>query len=151
MTRIGVLADSHRALTKLRAALGDLADCDLIVHLGDHEADMENMGVEAGRLLTVPGNCDLFSMNPGSRVFERDGVKVFMTHGNAYGVKYTLLRLALKAKELNAGLALFGHSHSRAADRDGEVLCLNPGALKDGSYAVVTLDKGEITYEFRSL
>ena len=151
MTRLGVMADSHRCKRNIRQALKAMQNCDYIIHLGDHDTDMEGMGVPENRLYTVPGNCDPLSFAPGLRICEWDGVRLIMTHGDAYGVKYGLIRLALKAREAGARLALYGHSHLQRADDDGEVLCLNPGALKSGCFAVVTLDGGHVTYEMKTL
>ncbi len=151
MTKIGILADSHRSKAGLREALSRMEDCQLIVHLGDHDSDMDDFRLPESRLLSVPGNCDPLSFQPASRIFEREGVRVFMTHGDAYGVKFSLMRLRLKAQEVGAALALYGHSHRQQADADGGVILLNPGALKAGDYAVVTLDKGSIRWEFKNL
>ncbi len=151
MTRLGVMADSHRARRNIQKALEQMEDCPLILHLGDHDSDMDAFDLSPGRLISVPGNCDPLSFEPQLQLFERDGVRVMMTHGHAYGVKYGLTRLALKAREKGACLALFGHSHAQTAEDDGEVLCLNPGALCNGCYAIVTLDAGKITYELKKL
>ena len=151
MTRLGVMADSHRSRKNIREALSLMGNCDYIIHLGDHDTDMDGMGVSESRLYTVPGNCDPLSFSPGLRICEWDGVRLIMTHGDAYGVKYGLTRLSLKAREAGARLALYGHSHQQRADDDGQVLCLNPGALKIGCFAVVTLDSGRVTYEMKTL
>ena len=143
MTRLGVMADSHRARRNIQKALEQMEDCRLILHLGDHDSDMDAFDLRPGRLISVPGNCDPLSFEPQLQLFERDG--------RAYGVKYGLTRLALKAREKGARLALFGHSHAQTAEDDGEVLCLNPGALYNGCYAIVTLDAGKITYELKKL
>lgn len=128
-----------------------MEDCALIVHLGDHDSDMDEFHLPENRLLSVPGNCDPLSFAPGTRIFERDGVRVLMTHGDAYGVKYSLMRLSLKAREAGAKLALYGHSHRQSADEDGGMILLNPGALKQGDYALVTLDAGKISWQFKNL
>ena len=151
MTRIGVMADSHRNSANIRRALKRMEDCALILHLGDHDTDMDDFRLREDRLLSVPGNCDPLSFAPGLRIFERDGVRVLMTHGDAYGVKHSLMRLSLKAREAGAALALYGHSHRQEIDRDGEITLLNPGALKNGDYAVVELDKGCVRCELHNL
>ena len=99
MTKIGVIADSHRRYDKLREALSRMEDCAYIVHLGDHDSDIAKFEIPENRLYTVPGNCDPLSFSPMSRIFELEGVRVFMTHGHAYGVKMGRTRLALKARE----------------------------------------------------
>ena len=147
MVKLAVFADSHRAWAKLRVALEQTRDCALVLHLGDHDTDMDDFRLNENRLLSVPGNCDPFSFAPPVRIFEREGVRVLMTHGDAYGVKYSLTRLSLKAREAGATLALYGHSHVQRADEDNGVILLNPGALKNGFYAVVTLDEGKIQWQ----
>ena len=151
MVKLGVIADSHRSKRNIKAALGKMADCALILHLGDHDTDMEDFRLPESRLLSVPGNCDPMSFAPGTRIFEKEGVRVLMTHGDAYGVKYTLTRLALKAREAGAKLALYGHSHVQALDSDGDLTLMNPGALKNGDYAIVTLDGGRVSCELKNL
>lgn len=151
MTKLGVIADSHRNIGNLRAALSCMADCALILHLGDHDSDMDAFHLPESRLMSVPGNCDPLSFAPGVRIFERDGVRVLMTHGDAYGVKHSLMRLSLKARECGAALALYGHSHAQRADGDDGVILLNPGALMRGDYALVTLDGGKISWQLKNL
>ena len=151
MTKLGVLADSHRSRANIRAALEIMEDCALILHLGDHDTDMDPFCLAENRLYSVPGNCDPLSFAPGIRIFERDGVRVLMTHGDAYGVKYSLTRLFLKAKEAGANLVLYGHSHRQAVDEQEGIILLNPGALKAGDYAVVTLDRGKIGWQLKNL
>ena len=151
MVKLGIIADSHRSMRNIREALGKMEDCALILHLGDHDTDMDDFRLPENRLLSVPGNCDPLSFAPHNRIFEKEGVRVFMTHGDAYGVKYTLTRLSFKAREAGAKLALYGHSHVQALDEDGGIVFLNPGALKNGDYAVVTLHEGKITCELKNL
>ncbi len=151
MTKLCVISDSHRNYRMIDRALKLTQDCALVIHLGDHDTDMDDFRLPESRLLSVPGNCDPMSFAPGLRIFERDGVGVLMTHGDAYGVKYSLVRIALKAKEAGAQLALFGHSHRQELEEYDGVTLLNPGALKQGQYAVVTLDGGNIRCELREL
>ncbi|MBR4235059.1 MAG: metallophosphoesterase [Clostridia bacterium] len=151
MTKIGVIADSHRRYEKLREALLHMEDCAYIVHLGDHDSDVARFDIPENRLYTVPGNCDPLSFSPVSRITELDGVRIFMTHGHAYGVKQGLTRLALRAREAGARVVLYGHTHVPSALDDGRVLCLNPGALQNGKYALVFLDCGTVRYELKEL
>ena len=59
--------------------------------------------------------------------------------------------LFLKAKEAGANLVLYGHSHRQAVDEQEGIILLNPGALKAGDYAVVTLDRGKIGWQLKNL
>lgn len=51
-----------------------------------------------------------------------------MTHGHNYGVKSGFSRLLFKASSLDAGVAVFGHTHEPYIDRRDGVLLLNPGS-----------------------
>ena len=41
-------------------------------------------------------------------------------------------------------VALFGHTHQPFAGYVGGVMMINPGALKDGRYAELHIDKGRV-------
>jgi len=143
--KLGVLADSHRSKTNLRLALEKMQDCDYIIHCGDHDSDMEDSGVPSSKLIVVSGNCDHCSFNPSDRIIEKEGVKLLITHGDGYGVKFSLMRLFLKAQEIGAKLVLYGHTHAQKLDEKDGITLLNPGALKNGAYAIVTIDDGIIS------
>ena len=151
MTEIGVITDSHRAWRNIDAVLPLFENCRYILHLGDHESDMDDFSEVNDRLIKVPGNCDFFSMMPGKRILEAEGVKIFICHGDAYGVKMTLRRLAEKAAKEECALALYGHTHiARDCEVNG-VRLINPGALKDGRYAIVTIDDTKISAQLMDL
>ena len=112
MTKIGVISDSHGALANVRAASEALKECSYILHLGDHERDADEIGEKNGvHVITLAGNCDLFSQAPTESVFEVEGVRVLGVHGHREGVKNGLLHLSLKAEQAGARLVLFGHTH----------------------------------------
>ncbi|MEG0145820.1 MAG: metallophosphoesterase family protein, partial [Clostridia bacterium] len=68
-----------------------------------------------------------------------------LTHGNTYRVKQGLLMLAYGAREVGADIVLYGHTHIPSVDRDGPLLLINPGALMDGRYAILTFsDNGPV-------
>ena len=48
-------------------------------------------------------------------------------------------------EEAGAQVALFGHTHEPCACYVGKVLMVNPGALKDGRYAVLRIENGQTT------
>ena len=57
-----------------------------------------------------------------------------------------------KAHSVNAGLALYGHTHvaRQTKDHSTGVTALNPGALCDGKYCVVDFSKGSFIIEQKS-
>jgi len=78
-------------------------------------------------------------------VLDFDGVKLLALHGHVFpSIRYDLSRLSYYAEEKGVALALYGHTHRPDVEWAGSVLLVNPGALKDGRYAVVTIEDGNI-------
>lgn len=154
MKRVLVCSDSHGNERALLAA-AEAERPDLLLHLGDGVSDAEALrGVfPEMELRCVRGNCDWHSAAPLLRVTEVEGVRVFMTHGHGYGVKWDpdLLRLRYAAAERGAGLALYGHTHSQRLEREDGMVLLNPGAMDYGLYAIVTVEDGAVEAELRML
>jgi len=114
-----------------------LRGLDALVHLGDG-ADDARLIAEAANLplFQVAGNGD-FTQLPGERIEVFSGVRTLLTHGHNYRVKHSLLRLALRAREAEAALVLYGHTHIAAVDMAQGAVIINPGALMNGRYAVI--------------
>ena len=55
----------------------------------------------------VAGNCDFLADAGREECFSLGGVRLFVAHGDRYGVKYGLERLSYRAEELGARAALF--------------------------------------------
>lgn len=155
MHKLLVVSDSHGASEKLLAMLASAVKREgvsRLIHLGDGERDGQRLAALMDLPLTaVRGNCDDPSALPGEVTLTLGGVKLLMRHGHRLGVKSTLIRLLLRARELDARMALYGHTHLPRADIEHGILLLNPGALMDGRYALLRLDAGAATYELRTL
>lgn len=148
MTKIGVITDSHRAWRGISEALKYMQDCRYILHLGDHDSDMDDFPEVKDRLISVSGNCDLFSMQPGKRFMTVEGVRILFCHGDGFRVKRGLDDLAEAAKREGCSLALYGHTHIRRDCAINGVRIINPGAMKDGGFAVISIDGTETNAEF---
>lgn len=102
------------------------------------------------RLIKVPGNCDYSSMEPFIAFTEECGKKIVLTHGHLHRAKYGLDDLKRLAKNNNADIVVYGHTHIRAVDYSDGVYYINPGSLalpKDGlppSYAIIDILPGGI-------
>lgn len=147
--KIIVASDSHyeRAmLMNLAQEIKRRGDIGAVIHLGDMEADAEwlrrNLTIP---VYSVPGNCDMRFDAPSELVVTLGGVRLMLCHGHRQRVKYTLDPLVYRALELGVPLALFGHTHARCLKNEGGVLLLNPGALKDGRYALLEVGSGDIS------
>ena len=149
--KVFVFSDSHGSYSDLARIL-NRENPDLAVHLGDHADDAFFLSKETDiPVLWVSGNCDPFSNAPTTHTAELEGHKVYLCHGHTHHVKSSLLQLYYAALERGATLALFGHTHARCDETCDGVRLINPGAAKDGSFAVLTVTKDLITCEFRTL
>ena len=153
--RLLILSDSHRSISTMERAVA-LARPDYIFHLGDLAADAHALAKRFPQLpvLSVTGNCDFLDRSQEQRLLELEGVRILLTHGHRYGVKQSLLPLALAAEEAGASLALFGHTHTPLLEERGSVTLLNPGACGPTlrpTCAVVELQNGRFTCRIESI
>ena len=65
-----------------------------------------------------------------------------MCHGHKYRVKLGIYSLLLRAKELNADIALFGHTHEKLLEKEDGIIILNPGSTR--SYGIIEINDEEI-------
>ena len=96
------------------------------------------------------GNCDFTAPPdiPGELLARIGGLDVLMAHGNGYHVKRGLETLNWRAREAKARVVCFGHTHQPVAEWHHGVLMLNPGALRDGRYALLHITgEGQATAE----
>ena len=149
MKTLAVLSDTHGNLPAIERILPVLLTCDYVVHLGDHFTDMNAFKAVLGdKLYCVRGNCDAA---PAEKVLtlEVDGCRLIFTHGDLFGVKSSLTRLAFFAEEKQADAVFYGHTHVASCERVGERLFVNPGAMTrfeaDKSFAYITVSGGKIT------
>ena len=143
-----VASDSHyekAMLMNLAQEIKRRGDIDAVIHLGDMTGDahwlMKNL---AQPVYSVPGNCDMDFRDPAEVALTLGGATVFLCHGHTLRVKTTLEPLSYRAEEKGASLALFGHTHARCVRNLGGVLLVNPGALKDGRYALIEINRGDV-------
>lgn len=103
----------------------------------------------------VKGNCDFDSGYREKETVTIGNEKVYLTHGHLSDVRFGLTRLMLEAKQAEATLCFFGHTHMLGCEKRQGVLFVNPGsiaqprgALLFQCYALVeaTPDFYEVTY-----
>lgn len=130
--RIGLLSDTHGWLDpQLSEAL---ADCDELWHAGDlgNLAVADALLSTAKPLLAVYGNIDDTAVRqryPLDLIFEREGLKILMTHIGGYPGRYTA-RLKKLLDVHKPQLYVCGHSHilKVVPDQARQLLHINPGA-----------------------
>ena len=146
-----VFSDSHGKGYKIGDAIkSHKGNIDAVVFLGDGLSDMERIRVEYSDIpfFAVRGNCDFFDFSdtPEEICVNFGEIKVLLCHGHKYGVKSSLGRIMLRARELECNAVFFGHTHTPLdfSDyiMDKRIHLFNPGSVYQGSYGVVnTADK----------
>lgn len=131
--RILVVSDSHGDRRSLRDAVLAQPQASAVIHLGDGMREAQDIADEFVDLpfYMVRGNCDWSSVldAPTSRLERLGGKRVFCTHGHLYDVKYDPIRAVLAAREQQADVLLFGHTHVPFTDYQDGLHIMNPGSL----------------------
>ena len=148
--RLIVMSDSHRDYDALRRVFCRHMDADLFIHLGDGEEELDLLLTQfpdlSARTWHVKGNCDYDSMSlPVLTLGLEYSHRLIATHGYQFGVNSFLEHLKALARQNDADLALFGHTHVRCARYEDGLYLLNPGSVscpRDGmppSYGIVDI------------
>jgi len=147
--KVLIISDTHGNVNRAFRACTRSEPFDVIIHLGDGcgDADILRDALDVP-VINVAGNCDPGSSAPREQVWECEGKRILLTHGDAYQVKSGLIRLRQRAEEIGADAVLFGHTHQSLVEHQSGLLLVNPGALANHSlhrsYAVLTVTQEEI-------
>ncbi len=157
MQRIIAVSDSHGAAESLREALALAASkgkIDYFVFLGDGLSDWEAVKsalqskFPQTQWVAVRGNNDFRGSLPSLAEWTVHGRKIMAAHGHEFHVKLGPQTLCYAARERQASVALYGHTHSPCLEEAYGVLLLNPGALSNPfspAYGEILIKKsGEI-------
>ena len=150
--RIVVVSDTHRNYRVLRdIVIKHENDSSLFLFAGDGERELNDIRDEFCNktFYAVRGNCDFASIEQASRIVVANDVKIFLTHGDMYGVKATTANIVAAAKKNGAKIAVFGHTHLPFSGYEDDVYLLNPGSAalpRSGrpSYGIIDITKGGI-------
>lgn len=152
--RIAVLSDTHlRAGKSLPSfVLENLSPIDLIIHAGD----LTNMGLiddltAYAAVRAVRGNCDGWDVNlPERDVFECEGFRIGLIHGNAGKGNTTPDRAYNEFKDSSVDIIIFGHSHTPYMEWRNSVLLFNPGSPTEKrrelqySFGIIEISSGKV-------
>lgn len=144
--RILVFSDSHGSTYRMRDAIMNHPEADMIIHLGDGERDIEAVSGVIGsrKLVQVCGNCDFYSQLPVNEIVMAEGIKIFCSHGHTELVKHGTGAFISKARNLGARIALYGHTHESVTAYDDGLHIMNPGSIRNGEYGAVDITPGGI-------
>jgi len=128
--KIAVISDSHYEASNINAVKKYLKDVDVLIHCGDGAPDTRILEKDfKGEIYAVKGNCDMSNEYPNERIIDVMGVKIFITHGNMYNVKYEYNTIFYKGKAVGADIVLFGHSHKALISNYDGIIIMNPGSI----------------------
>ncbi|MDO4539762.1 MAG: metallophosphoesterase [Syntrophomonadaceae bacterium] len=126
--RIAAVSDTHGFTDNIMRELTGLP-LDMLLFCGDHYRD----GLKLARQLELPvyavtGNCDEREFKaPAQEWLRLEGKKVWLLHGHQYNVKQGLDRLWYAAREKEADMVIFGHTHVAYCEEAEGIWLLNPG------------------------
>ncbi len=156
--KILVFSDSHKAVSGITESIKANMDAEAIIFLGDGEDDFDKALKQNGifphgdivkDVYAVCGNCDWMSDKPETVTAEIGGVRFLITHGYRQHVKQGLENLAVEAYSKNCRIALFGHTHEKTLTEIAGIKLFNPGAVRNKSFGVITINDGDITFDWR--
>lgn len=148
--KILILSDSHgdtESLAKIK--LQHENQVEMMIHCGDSELDAESE--EMSGLKAVRGNCDYDGRYPKERIEKCGGITFYATHGHLHSVKTTLMNLYYRAKEVEANVVCFGHSHILGVEMIEGILFINPGSILlprkriEKTYVLLEIEKDKVT------
>ena len=147
--KIIVFSDSHRDIKPMMDVV-EIMKPDMIIHLGDHIYD----AVELERqFMNIPmefvkGNCDLDSSAPSYKSITVGNKKIFMAHGDIFGVRSGTSGILKAGIKRNADIILFGHTHHPVVKHKKGIVLMNPGrigrmarGLWQASFGVIEINK----------
>lgn len=158
--KILVFSDSHGNTANMIEAINrNKMNCDLVVFLGDGLRDMALVKSKFPDIsfFEVRGNCDFFgSDTPKDAILDLDGIKVLITHGDKYNVKYGLTTILYAGAEKEVDAIFFGHTHitCELCEYVGErrIQLFNPGSVGISStYGVVNTANGVLVTNIAKL
>lgn len=134
--KILITSDIHKNLDFFLKISEEYKDFTKI-NLGDRGVDVNIL--KNLNYICVDGNCDKEEAEDEKLILV-DDKKIFITHGHKYNVKSSMLKLYYKALSLGADYVFYGHTHIQSKVIYDDIVFINPGAIKDNHYVVITDD-----------
>jgi uncharacterized protein len=159
--RIAVISDTHGNVDGASLILSTVAAVDLVVHLGDHIADIWALAADLPcPVVGVLGNEDRAEPGPSELVIPAAGTALLAVHGHLFDLNPYLPKeiwearmdeLVAAAKRRGASAVLFGHTHRPHLEKRDGIVLVNPGDIYPGgefsSLAVLTVTRADIAAE----
>ncbi|MBR1528376.1 MAG: metallophosphoesterase [Oscillospiraceae bacterium] len=152
--KIIVISDTHGNYQALQKVTLLHEDADMFIHLGDGERELyqlfNTLPWTEQKFHCLKGNCDYSQEMTLFRTLTLDlpyGHKIFAAHGDHFQVKFGTARIAYEARQNQADIVLYGHTHVSDCRYEDGLYILNPGSLclpRDGkkpSYALLDVSE----------
>jgi putative phosphoesterase len=135
--KVAIISDSHGNKIGIDYLFKNYT-FDYLIHTGDGVGDLK-LYSNLENVITVSGNCDIFSSEVEEKIVDICDKKIFVTHGHKYGVKGGLDRLIARGRECGADIVLYGHTHNANYMYEDNMLIINPGVFQRGKCVMLTL------------
>ena len=165
MTKILILADSHTDVDTMCSVV-DIEKPDVIIHLGDHRADAEQLNTRYPhiQMFNVLGNTDTKNEDEEwIKHIEICGKRIMLTHGNIFlndTNKFEDLSTIFNKdrRSDNADIILFGHIHAPFINFRYGKWIMNPGRIGrissnviHATYGILKIDSGKIYWQINEV
>ncbi len=128
--KVLIVSDTHGYDSNMYEVIQREEPFDMMVHCGDIESGYSRLrSVVDCSLHVVAGNNDFCAELLRTDVFRMMNHKVLLVHGHRQRVHYGLLDLSYMARENDADIVMFGHTHVPLIETVDGILFLNPGSL----------------------
>ena len=132
--KIAVFSDSHGDKESMKKFI-DMLNPEIVLFLGDGIDDIRQLEDFYPKLRFdyVKGNTDLTNDVPNDKSLIIEGVSIFLTHGNNYGINkfsYDTKKITECALENKASIFLHGHAHTPTLWINKGITFMNPGTVK---------------------
>ncbi|MCH5297845.1 MAG: metallophosphoesterase [Ruminococcus sp.] len=147
--KILVVSDTHGDFNSLLRAVKAQPDAEVIVHCGDGDEQVQLLkdAYKDKMIVGVRGNNDWNSFLPSTETLSILGKKIFITHGHLYDAKIGLYKIMCAAREAEADILLYGHTHIAMTSYEDGLHLMNPGSCHGymASYGILEItEKGDI-------
>lgn len=153
--KVAIVSDTHFRIKNFIDSAKKIKDLELIIHLGDMVDDANAIRAELNLpMFVVRGNNDYNAENtPWKQLIRLENHKIIITHGHKERVNFGYSNLLYTAKDADAEMILFGHTHVYFNKLVDGVRILNPGSAgfdRGGdyeSYVLMDINKENISLE----
>lgn len=150
--KILVVSDTHGYAERLLTVRDRTGSVDVLIHAGDIEGQEDYIrNIFDCPLFMVAGNNDWGSGLKRELTFRIDDFRIFLTHGNRYGVSLGTERLLAEAEVRKADICIFGHTHRPTLFKKNNVTMMNPGSIayprqigKKPTYGLIEIDENHM-------